>query len=105
MDVLITEWIIDFLNLVFGHSDDTRNFWSQVLLPEVSVYYSYEMRELVKFERNLNALYFALVQQLNLKVTDKQSVSESPSNNDGAKNKLSSSQVYGGKAGYQNMNY
>lgn len=61
MDVLITEWIIDFLNLVFGHSDDTRNFWSQVLFPEVSVYYSYEMRELVKFEKNLNALYFALV--------------------------------------------
>ena len=27
MDVLVTEWIIDFLNLVFGHSDDSRNFW------------------------------------------------------------------------------
>lgn len=33
--------------------------------------------ELKKFERNLNALYYALVEQLNLKVTEREGFSDS----------------------------
>ena len=73
------------MNLVFGLGEETRMFWDEVLLPEVHVYYllttsSYGLADLYKFDRNLNALYFALVEQLNLNVTEKHSLSDSPSN-------------------------
>ena len=46
-------------------------------MPEASIYYNFELMELKKFERNLNALYYALVEQLNLKVTEREGFSES----------------------------
>ena len=60
MSVRINEWILDFMNLIFGVGEETRLFWEEVLLPEVSQHYNYSLRDLYKFERNLNALYFAL---------------------------------------------
>ena len=65
----IKEWLIDFLNLVFGNSQDTQDFWDEVIYAEVSAYYNFEYKELKNHKRNLNALYFALVEQLGLEVT------------------------------------
>ena len=78
MEERVNEWIIDFLNLVFGVDEETRQFWKEVLLPEVHVYYSYRLQDLYDYERNLNALYFALIEQLNLKVSEKESAHDTP---------------------------
>ena len=59
------------MNLVFGLGEETNIFWSEVLMPETSVHYSFELETLQRFERNLIALYYALCEQLNLKVTKK----------------------------------
>jgi hypothetical protein len=58
----INEWIIDFLNLIFGNGEETIAFWDEVIYAEVVAYYSYPFEELRKHERNLNALYFALIE-------------------------------------------
>ena len=88
MSQRINEWIIDFMNLVFGVGEETRQFWEEVLLPEVSAHYNFSLRELYKFERNLNALYFSLCEQINLKVTEKQGANDTPTNDNLNKGKL-----------------
>ena len=63
MDARIGEWIIDFMNMIFGpaENEETRDFWEQVLFPELYSHYNYMIRErLEMFERNLNALFFAI---------------------------------------------
>lgn len=45
-------------------------------MPEASVHYSFELETLQRFERNLIALYYALCEQLNLKVTKKPGATE-----------------------------
>lgn len=72
----VQDWLLDFMNLVFGSSDDTRQFWDEVLLPEAAIHYQFDLQELYKFERSLNALYFALVEHLNLRITQREDTSE-----------------------------
>ena len=83
----INEWIIDFMNLVFGVGEETRQFWEEVLLPEVSAHYGFSLGELYKFERNLNALYFSLCEQINLKVTEKPGANDTPTNENATRTK------------------
>ena len=64
------------MNLVFGLGEETNVFWNEVLMPEASVHYSFELETLQRFERNLIALYYALCEQLNLKVTKKPGATE-----------------------------
>ncbi len=45
-------------------------------MPSASIYYSFELIELKKFDRNLNALFYALVEHLSLKVIEPEGVSE-----------------------------
>jgi hypothetical protein len=46
MDQQIGQWIKDFLNLIFGASEETNDFWDKVLIPEVSSYYKIESHEI-----------------------------------------------------------
>ena len=39
MDLRVKEWLLDFMNLIFGSSEESRTFWDEVLLPEAAVYY------------------------------------------------------------------
>ena len=94
MEERVEELIIDFMNLVFGFGEETHLYWEEVLLPEVHVYYSYSLQELYKFQRNLPALYYALVEHLNLRVTEK--VKKDESNND-ANNKTNGSSKHQGQ--------
>ena len=80
MDIRLNEWIIDFMNLVFGMGEESTAFWDELLLPEASVHYSFSLAELYKWEKNFNALYFALCEQLNLKVTERPSSEGTPTN-------------------------
>lgn len=80
MSTRINEWILDFLNVIFGVGEETRIFWEEVLLPEVSAHYNFSLRELYKFERNLIALYFCLCEQINLKVTEIHDYTMTPTN-------------------------
>ena len=59
------------MNLIFGEGDETRKMWDEVLLPRVSMYYNFDLMELRKFETNLNALYYALAEQLNLRAVER----------------------------------
>lgn len=38
-DELVSAWLHDFMNLVFGHAEETEEFWNFVILPEVKQYY------------------------------------------------------------------
>ena len=67
----VKEWIFDFMNMVFGESEETSIFWEEVLFPELFYHYNFDLNELHKFERNLNALFYALCEQIGLKVTEK----------------------------------
>lgn len=71
MDQLIKEWIIDFMNLIFGSSEDRDNYWDEVVVYETSVYYQFPIADLKKHEikNRLNALYFTLTELIGLKVT------------------------------------
>ena len=46
MDQKISQWVKDFLNLVFGASEETNDFWDKVLIPEVCSYYKIERNEI-----------------------------------------------------------
>ena len=62
MDTNVSMWIHDFMNLVFGLSDEQNFFMYQIVLPEVSKYYNYPLDELEKFDLRLNALYFSMLE-------------------------------------------
>jgi len=34
------------MNLVFGTSDDSKDFWEEVIIPETAEYYSYPEEEI-----------------------------------------------------------
>ena len=76
MEQRVKEWLLDFMNLVFGSSEESRSFWDEVLLPEASVYYDFDLPQLLKFEPNLNALYYALVEHLNLRITEREAMTD-----------------------------
>jgi len=69
MDSTIQAWILDFMNLIFGASEEKEDFWKEVVLTETSTYYSYPLDNLKRHEIRLNALYFALIDLIGLKVT------------------------------------
>ena len=50
------------MNLVFGSGEESSSFWKEVLLPEVCVKYTYDLKELEKWDKNLSALYFSLLE-------------------------------------------
>jgi len=62
MDQKISYWIQDFLNLVFGGSEETDNFWDKILIPEVCSYYKVERSEISHKDIIYNALYFAVME-------------------------------------------
>lgn len=68
METNVRMWTHDFMNLVFGHSEEKNIFWHEVLLPEVVQYYQYySLEDLKKHDIRLNALYFALLELVGLK--------------------------------------
>ena len=40
IDTQIEICLIDFLNLIFGGGEDSKNFWEEILIPETAVYYT-----------------------------------------------------------------
>jgi hypothetical protein len=47
MDEIIKIGIVDYMNLMFGMGDETRDFWSNLILPYASSYYTFPIEELV----------------------------------------------------------
>lgn len=41
MEKNVKGWTHDFMNLVFGHSEEKNLFWEQIVLPKVAQYYVY----------------------------------------------------------------
>jgi hypothetical protein len=50
------------LNLIFGASEETNDFWDKVLIPEVWSYYKIERSEIQHKDVIYNALYFAVME-------------------------------------------
>ena len=67
METNISMWIHDFMNLVFGQSDETNFFMSQIVRPETANYFHYPLEDLEKHEIRLNALYFSLLELIGLR--------------------------------------
>ena len=59
MDARIGEWIIDFMNMIFGpaENEETRDFWEQVLFPELYSHYNYMIRERLKCLSGTSSLF------------------------------------------------
>lgn len=60
-------WIHDFMNLVFGQSEESTFFVEKIVRPEVANYYNYPLDDLEKREIRLNALYFSLLELVGLR--------------------------------------
>ena len=86
MSKLVEVWLLDFLNLVFGAGPTTQEFWDEVVIPSTASYYTeaqygdinkateqalIAIKEFRSYDRRLNALWFALVELLNIKVIKK----------------------------------
>ena len=69
MEENVVSWTHDFMNLVFGvNTDDTKEYWDTVVLPEIDQYYKhYSLEDLKTYKFNLNALYFSLCENIGLK--------------------------------------
>lgn len=68
MDEEIKKAIVDYINLVFGAGEETDEFWNTVLLPYASQYFNFPFEELQKANRYLNALFFAFISQIGIKI-------------------------------------
>lgn len=67
MQTNISMWIHDYMNLVFGQSDETTFFFEKIVRPEIANYYNYPLDDLEKREIRLNALYFSLLELVGLR--------------------------------------
>ena len=68
MEENVVAWTHDFMNLVFGNTQDTKEYWDTVVLPEINQYYKhYTLDELKAYKFSLNALYFSLCENIGLK--------------------------------------
>ena len=53
----VNKWIVDFLNLLFGNTDETSEFNSQILNPRASDYFGVSVEELEQIECHPVAIY------------------------------------------------
>ena len=60
------------MNLVFGTSDDSKDFWEEVIIPETAEYYSYPEEEIKQQEIRLTALYFAFEYSIGLQIKEQE---------------------------------
>ena len=67
MQTNVSMWIHDFMNLVFGQSEESTFFVEKIVRPEVANYYNYPLDDLEKREIRLNALYFSLLELVGLR--------------------------------------
>lgn len=72
MSSQIQIWLFDYLNLVFGESQEHDEFFRYLVFPETSEYYQFPIEELLSHELRFNALYFALINALGLKLSYKE---------------------------------
>jgi hypothetical protein len=63
----VNKWIVDFLNLFFGNSDETSEFFSQILYPRASDYFGISVEDLESVECHPVALYNLFIEHCNIK--------------------------------------
>jgi len=69
MDVNMQIWMLDFMNLVFGRGQEHDEFFNDVVFLETSIYYDFKLELLRKHPLRLNALYYALLELIQIRVT------------------------------------
>lgn len=70
LDVTIKQSIVDFINLVFGNGDESREFWTQVLVPYTIQYFNLPSDEMFRppFFINYNAIFFSFIYHAGIKI-------------------------------------
>lgn len=53
----VNKWIVDFLNLFFGNTDETSDFFTQILYPRASDYFGIAVEDLESIECHPVTLY------------------------------------------------
>jgi uncharacterized membrane protein len=61
--------MLDFMNLVFGRGQEHDEFFNDVVFLETSIYYDFKLELLRKHPLRLNALYYALLELIQIRVT------------------------------------
>lgn len=59
--------LVDFLNLLFGESQESTVFWNEVLLVRASQYYQLDINYFRDSEVKVNALYYAFLDLTGIK--------------------------------------
>ena len=70
------EWYMDFLNLVFGNTKETHDFFKDCVYPIVEDYYSYPLERLLDHKITHNALYYALTYHAGIRVQNEDELFE-----------------------------
>ena len=52
-------YLTDYLNLLFGFSEDSEMFWNEVLLVRASHYYQIDYNDFKEIDLKVNSLYYA----------------------------------------------
>ena len=65
-------WMLDFMNLVFGRGSEHDEFFNEVVLPEASANFDFKIESFKKHQLRLNALYYALIELIGVKVTSQE---------------------------------
>ena len=68
------EWIVDYLNLVFGVGEESSDFWESVLIPRAAEKFNYSEKMIKEVELNYNALYFAVIYHTGITVQNEESI-------------------------------
>lgn len=69
MDINMQVWTLDFMNLVFGRGAEHEEFFNEVVYPEASANFDFKIESFKKHPLRLNALFYALVELIGIKVT------------------------------------
>lgn len=68
MDDNMQMWTLDFMNLVFSRGTEHDEFFNEVVYPEAYNYYDFKVDHFKKHSLRLNALYYALIELIGIKV-------------------------------------
>jgi hypothetical protein len=63
----VNKWVVDFLNLFFGNTNETTEFFSQVLYPRASDYFGITIEDLESIECHPISIYNNFVELCNIK--------------------------------------
>jgi hypothetical protein len=69
-----SEWIRDYFNLVLGDSEDTVEYYETIIFPRIEDYYNFPIDQLMNYEINHTALYYALIYHCGIRIDNEEGI-------------------------------